>query len=460
MKLSKTTRNLTLVAALALAGTAVAQNATPAAAPAAEAPATTTPPATNGLDLPSNLQIFGKADPNIRKPTAIVNQTVITGTDVDHRVAMIEALNNVNVEGEELTRLRLQVLRQLIDETLQIGAAKQQEISPTAAELTQNVNRILANMQRTPEQMSEYLRSKGSSIGSFRRQIEGELAWSRFQRRNIESRINVSDEEVQAILNKLKSDQGSEEYDVSEIYLAGATPEQLAQAQVNGQRIIEEIRKQTRPFGYFARNFSDATTRAVDGKLGWVRPGQLPAALASNLAQMQPGQIAGPIDVGGGYSILFLEDKRKVLTADPRDSKLDLRQLTVDFAPGTTKAQAGVLAAAFAKEIAQIKGCGDVENVARRLNAKVVTSDQNRIRDLPPQLQQIMLQLQVGQATPPFGAVDSGVRALVLCGRDDPVGGSLPDANRLRAGLEEAKVNRVAQRMLRDLRRDAVIEYK
>lgn len=450
MSFSKTTRNLTLAAVLAVAGSAVAQTA-------AERDAS--PPASGGLDLPADLQIFGKADPNVRKPTAIVNRTVITGTDVDHRVAMIEALNNVNIQGEELSRLKLQVLRQLIDETLQMGAAKEQEIAPTKAEIDQSINRIIAGMQRTPQEMEQFLRSKGSSMASFRRQVEGELSWSRVQRRKIEPFINVSDEEVKVILDRLKATQGSDEYHVKEIFLA-ATPEQQAQKIAEAQRIIEEIRKQTRPFEYFAANFSDATTRAVQGDLGWVKLAQLPETLASNLSQMQPGQIAGPIDVGGGFSILFLEDRRKVLTADPRDARLDLRQLTVDFAPGTTKAQATSQAAAFAKEIGQIRGCGDVDNIARRINAKVVTSDQNRVRDLPPQLQQILLQMQVGQATPPFGSIETGVRSLVLCGRDDPGGANLPDPNRLKAGLEEQRVNRVAQRMLRDLRRDAVIEYK
>lgn len=445
MKFSKTTRNVALAAVLALAGGAVAQDDTPL-------------PST-GLDLPANLQIFGKADPNVRKPTAIVNQTVITGTDVDQRVAMIEALNNVKVEGEELDRLRLQVLRQLIDETLQLGAAKQQEIAPTKAEVDQNITRILAGMKRSPQEMEQFLRSKGSSMASFRRQIEGELAWTRVQRRKIEPFINVSEEEVKVILDRLKASQGGDEYHVKEIFLA-ATPEQQGQKAAEAQRIIEEIRQQTRPFEYFAANFSDATTRAVQGDLGWVRPAQLPEALAANISQMQPGQIAGPVDVGGGFSIIFLVDSRKILTSDPRDARLDLRQITVDFPAGTTQAQATARAQAFAKEVGGIKGCGDVDPVAQRLGAKVVTSDQNRVRDLPPQLQQVLLQMQVGQVTPPFGSVDSGIRALVLCGRDDAGGPNLPDPNRLKAGLEEQRVNRVAQRMLRDLRRDAVIEYK
>lgn len=449
MKFSKTTRTLTLAAVLAIAGTAVAQTDN-------DAP----PPATGGLDLPENLQIFGKTDPNVRKPTAIVNQTVITGTDVDQRVAMIEALNNVDVQGEELDRLRLQVLRQLIDETLQIGAAKQQEITPSKAEIDQSLARILSGMKRTPQEMEGFLRSKGSSMASFRRQVEGELSWSRVQRRKIEPFINVSDEEVKVILDRLKANQGGDEYQVKEIFLRVDNPEQQPAKVAQAQKIIEDIRNQVRPFEYYAATMSDASTKAVQGDLGWVRAAQLPEALAANIAQMQPGQIAGPIDVGGGFSIILLADARKILTADPRDARLDLRQLTVDFPAGTTQAQATARAQAFSKEVAAIKGCGDVDATAQRLGAKVVTSDQNRVRDLPPQLQQILLQMQVGQATPPFGAIDTGIRALVLCGRDDPGSANLPDPNRLKAGLEEQRVNRVAQRMLRDLRRDAVIEYK
>ena len=83
-------------------------------------------PSTAGLDLPSNLQIFGNLDPNVRKATAVVNDSVITGTDVDHRVAMIIALNDYKPSAADLEHLKLQVLRSLIDETLQIKEAKTQ----------------------------------------------------------------------------------------------------------------------------------------------------------------------------------------------------------------------------------------------------------------------------------------------------------------------------------------------
>lgn len=449
--IKSTIRTLLAASALTLAGATLAQ--TDGDEPTAPATA---------LDLPANIQLFGKLDPNVRKPTAIVNKEVITRTDVDQRAAMIMALNNIQVQGEERQRLDLQVLRQLIDETLQIQEAKRREVEVKKDELDTNLERIARGTNRTRAQLAAFLRAKGSSEASLRRQIEGELAWRRTLSRRVEPFINVSDEEVNAILERLKASQGAEEYHLREIFLS-ATPEQQQAVATQAQQIIDQIRKAPQPaqyFAYAAAQNSKATTRAVGGDLGWVRGAQLPEALAANAAQMQIGQIAGPIDVGGGYSILWMVDKRRILTADPRDARLDLRQITLDFPAGIAREQATARASSFAEAIKGLRGCGDVNAVATKLGAKVVTNDQNRIRDLPPQLQEILMQMQVGQATPPFGSPEVGVRALVLCGRDDPVASQLPDPNQLKNGLESDRVNRVAQRMLRDLRRDALIEYK
>ena len=89
----------------------------------------------------------------------------------------------------------------------------------------------------------------------------------------------------------------------------------------------------------------------------------------------------------------------------------------------------------------------------------MVDNDNVKIRDLPPQLQDILLNLQVGEATPPFGSITEGVRVLIVCGRDDPASANAPNAEQIQAQLEEERVNRRARIYLRDLRRDAVIEY-
>lgn len=413
---------------------------------------------TTGLDLPANLQIFGKQDPNIRKPTALVNSTVITGTDVDQRVAMIVALNRIQLREEDRNQLKLQVLRQLIDETLQIQEAKSNDITVTEPEIQQSLVRVARNFERTPAQFATFLREQGSSERSIRRQIEGELAWNRLLRRKVTPFINVGDEEVAAILDRLKASQGTEEYNLKEIYLS-APADRQAEVFSNARQMIEQMRGGA-PFEYFARNFSEATTRAVGGDLGWIRLATLPAELQQAAARIDVGQVAGPIEVPGGLSILYLVDKRQVLTADPRDAKLSLRQLTVKFPEGTTQAQATERAAKFAEVVKTINGCGGVAKVAQDIGAEVVDNDAVTVRQLPPQLQDIILNMQVGQASPPFGSPQEGVRTLVLCGRDDPQQANLPTAEQVQSQLEDNRVNLRAQRMLRDLRRDAVVEYR
>jgi peptidyl-prolyl cis-trans isomerase SurA len=82
------------------------------------------------------------------------------------------------------------------------------------------------------------------------------------------------------------------------------------------------------------------------------------------------------------------------------------------------------------------------------------------VRDLPPALQKMLLGLSIGQATPPFGSYEEGVRTLVLCGRDDPDVANAPSFDEVRAQMVDERVNRRARRYLRDLRRDAVVDYR
>lgn len=411
----------------------------------------------SALAIPTDLTVFGNADPNVRKATAVVNGAIITRTDVEHRFALVMLANGGNIPKEEQERLRLQVLRNLIDETLQIQEAAANDISIARDQIDANFARIATNFKSTPQAFSEYLRSKGSSAASMRRQIEGELAWSALLRRKVQPFVNVSTDEVTSIIDRMKQAKGSEEYRIGEIYLA-ATPENAEQIADNARNIVQQIR-QGGSFQAYARQFSEASTAAVGGDLGWVRPEQLPTELAAAAAQLQPGQLAGPVALPGGFSIVYLIDKRRVLAADPRDATLSLKQISLSFPQGTTPPQAKVLADRFGTQVQDIQGCGAANALAEKIGAEVVDNDGVKIRDLPPQLQQILLSLQIGQSTPPFGSVSDGVRVLVLCGRDDPQEGAVPSFDQVMNQMEQDRVNKRARIYLRDLRRDAIIDY-
>src|SRR4051812_15983326 len=191
---------------------------------------------TGQLDIPENIHFVGKQDPAIRKATAIVNGEVITGSDVDQRLALVIASSNQQPAPEELERVRAAVLRNLIDETLEIQAAAQEDITVDNNDVNAYYQRIAGNFHRTPEAFTAYLRSVGSSDQSLKRQIRGELAWERLKRRRIEPFVNVGEDEVQAVIARLNASRGTSEYHVAEIFMS-ATPETLTQVRANAANI-------------------------------------------------------------------------------------------------------------------------------------------------------------------------------------------------------------------------------
>jgi peptidyl-prolyl cis-trans isomerase SurA len=410
------------------------------------------------LNIPANPTMFGKNDPNVRRATAIINGEIVTGTDVEQRLALIVSANGGKIEAEEMERLRMQVLRNLIDETLQIQEAKAADVPADDAQVESTYERVATqNFGQSPEAMEKYLQRIGSSAASLKRQIRGEIAWQNLLRRNVQPFVNISEGEVQEAMQRLEASKGTEEYRIGEIFLA-ATDENKAQVFANAEKIVEQL-KQGGSFVAYARQYSEASTASVGGDLGWIRLAQLPNELATAAGSMAPGQLAGPVEIRGGFSILYLIDKRQVLTADPRDALLSLKQISIEFPKGTTNEQATKRAAEFAATVKAIKGCGDAEGQANKIGATVVANDQIKARDLPAQLQETLLNLPVGQTTPPFGSIDEGVRVLMLCGRDDPKIASGPNFDEMMAQMEDDRVNKRAQTYLRDLRRDAVIEY-
>lgn len=441
----------TALAAAGIAGLALMPVAAPAQTVAV-------PTADNPFGLPADITLFGKADPDRRSATAIVNGFVITGTDIDQRTALVTAASEAEISEEEMLRLRVQVLRNLIDETLKIQAAVAAEMAVTREEVDQTYQQLAAqNFGGDPSKMDAYLTSIGSSAASLKRQIEGEAAWENLLRRNIMPYVNVSAEEVNDVLKRMNEARGTDEYRLGEIFLS-ATSENRATVLANAQAIVQQL-QQGGSFQGYARQFSEATTAVVGGDLGWVRIGQLPPQLAAAVRSMNTGQLQGPIEIPGGFSILYLINKRQVLMADPNEAVLNLKQISVNFPAGVSQAQAEAKVDEFAAFLESLRGCADADAGAARIGAEVVTNDQVKAEVLPPQLRDIILGLQIGQITPPFGSVQEGVRVFMLCGRDDPKDAGAPTFQAVMSQIEEERVNKRAQRFLRDLRTDAYIEY-
>ena len=409
-------------------------------------------------DLPE-LALLGEIDPALRKAQAIVNGDVITDTDIDQRLGLVLAANGGKIADDEKQKLRLQIIRNLIDEKLQMQEAGENDIRIPEAEITRSFDRIAQNFKRTPPQFETYLHDNNSSANSLKAQIRAEMAWSRVLRRKVEPQVNVGDDEVQQVIDKLNAAKGKDEFHVGEIFLS-ATPENLNGVMEDASRIVGQIRGGA-SFVAYARQFSEASSAGLGGDLGWVRGEQLNDAVAPAVATLNPGQITDAIAVPGGVAIMALLEKRQVLAADPLMAMLSLKQLTFPLKANTTEEQARVKVQEIGALAQNMGGCGGAEALAAKIGGEVAANDAVRMKDLPAPLQAILSRLSIGEATPAFGSAEEGLRVLVLCGRDDSqVVAKAPNFEEIFAQMNDERVNMRARRYLRDLRRDAVVEYR
>lgn len=415
-------------------------------------------PNDSGLTLP-DVTLLGDFDPRMRKATAIVNGDVITDTDVEQRLNLVVAANGGKIDTDEKGRLRLQVLRNLIDEKLQIQEAVSHDVKIVEGDVDTAYNRVATNFKMTPIAFADFLKRAGSSPSSIKGQIKGELAWSRLLRRRVEPLVAVGDDEVQAVIARLNAAKGKDEFHVGEIFLS-ATPETASQVMQDAGRIVGQIRGGA-SFVAYARQFSEASTAGLGGDLGWVRAEQLNDAVAPVVKGLKTGEITDPVRVPGGIAIMALIDKRQVLAADPNNAVLSLKQISLPIGAEVTKEQGDAIVKNFRAKTQAMGGCGRAEIVAKEIGGEVAINDAIKIKDLPAPLQNLMKQLSIGETTPPFGSSKDGLRVLVLCGRDDaPDTAKAPSFDEVYAQMNEERVNMRARRYLRDLRRDAIVDYR
>ena len=140
----------------------------------------------------------------------------------------------------------------------------------TTRDVDSYYGRFAQNFHRTPEQFSAYLRSIGSSDRSLKRQIRGELAWQRLQRRQIEPFVTVGDDEVQAVIDRINA--AARHLGISgrrDLHVRDAgdrRPGRRPMPRGSSQQL-----RAGASFQAYARQFSEASTAALGGDLGWVR---------------------------------------------------------------------------------------------------------------------------------------------------------------------------------------------
>ena len=382
---------------------------------------------------------------------AVVNDNVITTTDLEQRMKLAILSSGLPDTADVRAHLLPQILRSQIDEQLQAQEAKRLGLSVTKDEIDQALARI-AQDNKIQGDMRHFVTAHGGSPVALEAQIRSGLLWNKVIQRELRPRVEVGDDEVDAVIDRVRGDAGKKEYLVSEIFLAVDNTKDEEQVKQVADDLVAKI-KGGANFSAVARQFSQGTGATQGGDIGWIQQGQLASELNRALAKAEVGKIIDPIRTANGFHILGVREERTVALGDPDKARINLMQL---FRP-----YAGADKNAVTQEASRLRGrmqsCVDPDSVL----AGFPGWKAQKLGDMAPAKAPAWIVDKVsgvaaGSASQPL-VTDKGVALLFVCSRSD--GGDV-DREAITRSIGAEKLELQARRLLRDLRRNAYLDIR
>jgi peptidyl-prolyl cis-trans isomerase SurA len=279
---------------------------------------------------------------------AVVNSEPITNNEVRTRMARFE--QQLAQQGQAVPprpEFARQVLERLISEKAQIQLALDQGIKVEEASIDLAEQNLARQNRIDVAELRRRLAADGIPSAQFRQDLRDQLLLTRLRERHLESRVRVSDLEVDQFLAQLQSgnDPASIELNLAHILVAvpeNATEAQVASARAKAQRVLERARA-GEDFGRLAREFSDAPGAAsTGGVVGLRTANNYPPLFFQAVQSLPEGGVGELVRSGAGFHVVKVIEKRK--PGLPGATVVQSRARHILLRPGPQLSEAAALA--------------------------------------------------------------------------------------------------------------------
>ncbi len=273
----------------------------PSPAGAAARPSAQRPPSTE-LGVP------------LDRVVAIVNDEALTQYEIaEQKRITLQQMKQQNIAPPASDVLEKQLLERLITERALMQYAKETGIRVDDVQVERTLARIAQDNKLTVDGLRQAIEKEGIPFPKYREDMRSEITMQRLREREVDSRITVSDAEVDNFLATMSAQSGGDtEYRLAHVLVL--VPEQASADQIEAKRLrAEEAQKQLAAgadFKQVAAAFSDAPDALQGGSLGWRAPARLPTVFADQVRTMKPGQISPILRSAAGFHIVKLEETR------------------------------------------------------------------------------------------------------------------------------------------------------
>ena len=439
-----------LLCAVTAGGNALAQNTKPAGG--------FTPPVPVGQT--SNTPIDSIA--------VVVNEDVITRRELAERIkTVVQRMKAQNVQLPGDADLQRQILERMIVERAQMQLAKEMGVRVDDNQLDRSIARIAEQQKLTVQDMRNQMEKEGITFAAFREEIREEIIMQRLREHEVDSKILISDAEVDAHLAAEAAAAAEQfEMNISQIMIRipeNASPEVIAQRKARADEVMRQLRTGA-DFAKMAATYSDASDALKGGEVGWRSAERLPPLFAEALEKLKPGQVTPVMKSVGAFHIIKLTEKRSVAEAQAAASvtQTRARHILIKVTPTMSAADAK-------RKLVELKE--RLDNKAAKFEdlARLASNDTSANKggdlgwlypgDTLPEFEAAMNGLKIGEVSEPV-ETSFGYHLIEVLERKSEDLSKEKQRNAARNAIRERKTEEAAEDWQRQVRDRAYVEYR
>jgi peptidyl-prolyl cis-trans isomerase SurA len=244
----------------------------------------------------------------------IVNDEAITQWDMsEQRRILLSQMQASKITPPPNDVLDKQVLERLIVERAVLQYAKETGIRIDDTTVERTILRVAEENKLSPDEFRKVLQREGIPYANYREDIRRQITIQRVRDREVDSKVTVSDAEVDNYLATVAAQAGGEdEYLLSHIYISvaeQASPTAVEESRKRAEQALAEVRA-GKDFGQVAASYSNAPDATSGGNLGWRTRARLPSVFADIVQKMKPGEVSAVLRSASGFHVVKLVEER------------------------------------------------------------------------------------------------------------------------------------------------------
>ena len=347
---------------------------------------------------------------------AVINENVITQKDLDNRLKLAIVSAGLADSAQNRKDLKDQILNVMIDELLQLQAIKKESIKISDGDIEEAISSMEESSGSPQGSISKLLKANHIPESVIKQQAEAQLGWVDYLRGKYLPMVQISDSMTEHELAKLQGDEQKTQYHIAEIVLP--INEQISEEKA--RKDISKLRSDIQRGAHFsavAQQFSQASTAAKGGDMGWLTEDDISPEIKAAVEQLETGQLSLPIKSSNGYTLIYLMGRQR--PGEPIDTTISLLQVQMPYPFLATEYEVRETSEKLTKLARSCNTCAEFQKKLTAIEgSKYENSGSMSIDQLNSEIRPLVAHLKQGQLSEVLPTQDGAIAFMVCSKRE------------------------------------------